>query len=366
MPIRHIPIDSLEEGYYCDSVYLVRKRVMATAKTGKPYLNIVLADKTGEITARVFNNVEMFAHAFSEGDFIYVQARVQVYEGRMQMIIDSLERIPVSEINSEDFLPSGRHDPAMLLGHLRAILDTVEDEKMRALCVMAVFEAPHEKKWRRAPAAQNMHHSFLGGLLEHTLSVLMLLDVVGRHYRNVDRDMLLAGGLFHDIGKLWELDYETSIGYSDQGRLVPHLIIGVQLIDRLTAKIEKFPEEKKLLLQHIVLAHHGSREFGSPVLPATAEAVIIHYIDDMDAKVWSYQTQVEKAPPDALWSDRHNLLGTAVRRTSTVKKAIYDYRLPGESAEAPAAETGPAFPVKEPQRKSAKAAEAGQIDLLKK
>ncbi len=182
----------------------------------------------------------------------------------------------------------------------------------------------------------------------------------------IDRDMLIAGGLFHDIGKLWELDYETAIGYSDQGRLVPHLIIGVQLIDRLTAKIEKFSEEKKLLLQHIVLAHHGSREFGSPVLPATAEAVIIHYIDDMDAKVWSYQTQVEKAPPDALWSDRHNLLGTAVRRTSAVKKAIYDYRLPGESADAPAAETGPAFPVKEPQRKSAKAAEAGQIDLLKK
>lgn len=335
MPIRQTPIDTLEEGQYADSVYHVRRRAVATSKAGKPFLTVTLADKTGEITGRVFKNADFFADLFTEGDFIYVQGRTQTYEGKLQLVIDTLERVAPTEVEAKDFLPTSRRDPKELKRHMRRVLDSIGDEHVRALCVRAVFETPEGELFCRAPAAQGMHHAHLHGLLEHTLSVLILLDTVSRHYPNVNRDMLLAGGLFHDFGKIYELDFELAIGYSDRGRMVPHLIIGVQIIDRLIAEIPGFPEEARLQLEHIILAHHGTREFGSPVEPRTVEAMIIHQIEDMDAKVFAFLNHIEKAGPDATWTDKHFMLGVPLRRTTNAKQELYTYRLPDlEEAEA--------------------------------
>ncbi|MCZ7585146.1 MAG: OB-fold nucleic acid binding domain-containing protein [Deltaproteobacteria bacterium] len=242
--MRQVPVTSLEEGMYCDSVYLVSKRHMGTAKTGKAFMTLTLADKTGEVTARVFNNAERYANEFAEGDFLAVQGRVQTYEGRTQIVLDKLARVAPEKVDPADFLRTGRHDPAVLLGHVRDLLATIEDEKIRELCLLAVSDETYGPAFSRAPAAQSMHHPFIGGLLEHTLSVLMHLDRVGRHYRNVNRDILLAGGLFHDIGKVRELSFETSIGYTDEGRLVSHLVIGVQILDELGARVKDFPGKR--------------------------------------------------------------------------------------------------------------------------
>lgn len=336
MGIRQVPVNTLEDGMFCDSVYAVRRKQLATAKTGKPYLNLTLADRTGEIVARVFRNADYFSQLFSEGEFVYVQAKVQSYEGKLQLVIDALERVAPSEVSAEDFLPAGRVPPDVLKKHMRAILETIADERIRRLCLMAMFETPEGEAFCRAPAAQNMHHAHLYGLLEHTVSVLLLLDTVSRHYTNVNRDVLLAGGLFHDFGKVYELEYARSFGYSDRGRLVPHLIIGVQLLGEWCARIPDFPAEAKLQIEHIILAHHGTREFGSPVIPATVEAQIIHQIDDMDAKVWAMMNHIEKAGPDAQWTDRHGLLGTYLRRTSSAASELYGFHLPADTSEEPA------------------------------
>lgn len=341
MTVRHVPIEALQEGIYCDSVYHVRRRQIGTAKTGKAFLTLILGDKTGEITARIFNNAEVYANSFVEGDFLYVQGRVQIYEGRLQIVADSVERIAPADINPDDFLPGGRRDSAVLLKHLRDILESVGDEKIRTLCLSAL-EGDIGAKLVRAPAAQTVHHSYIGGLLEHTLSMMMILDFLSGHYHNINRDILLAGGLFHDIGKIRELQYDTAFGYTDEGRLIPHLIIGVQIVDRLCASIPDFSDDARMQIQHIILSHHGTREFGSPVLPSTVEALIIHLVDDLDAKTNTFLTHIEKAPPDADWTDRHFILGQHLRRTVDTKGPLYGYRLPGEEKnETPAPKSEP-------------------------
>jgi 3'-5' exoribonuclease len=372
MPTRQIPVTTLEEGMYCDSVYFVRRRQIATARTGRTYINLILSDKTGEVTARVFNNVETYTNAFFEGDFIYVQARVQIYEGKMQLLVDTLERVPPADVDPSDFLPSMRHDADVLIGHLRGILETIANEKIRALCLCALDDAEIGPLIKRAPAARTMHHPYIGGLLEHTLSVIMLLDAVCAHYRNVDRDIALAGGLFHDIGKVKELEYDRAIVYSDHGRLIPHLVIGVQIVDRLCASIGDFPEDAKRHIQHIILSHHGTREFGSPVLPSTVEATIVNHVDDMDAKVFAYLNLVEKAGADAEWTERHFMLGTHVKRTTDSKGPLYDYRMPGdaetaiEAAPDAAHDAAPAEARKAPKKHPEKEMPVKQFDLLEK
>ncbi len=358
MPLRQMPIEHLQDGQYCDSVYLVRRKQIATTKAGKSYMNLTLSDKTGEVGARIFSNVEVYSGAFMENDFIYVQARVQIYDGRLQMVIDALDRVSPGEINPQDFLPASERDSEDMLRHVRRILESIQDEDLRKLCLSAVFEKPYEDMWKKAPAGRMIHHAYLGGLLEHTLSVLTLLDGIAAHYANIDRDMLLAGGVFHDIGKLFEMEYETTISYSDEGKLIPHLISGVELVEKLAARIENFPDEKKLLIKHIILSHHGVLEFGSPVVPATVEAAIIHHVDNLDSKVAAYLNMTEKAPADALWSDRSYALGTAVRRSADAKGRLYAYRLPGETPAQAAPEEAAA-------KKAAGAKKAGaQNDLF--
>ncbi|MCB1153099.1 HD domain-containing protein [bacterium] len=347
MALRQMPIDTLEEGLYADSVYLVRRRQLARSKAGRFYLNLVLSDKTGEIVARMFNKVEAYAHVFNEGDFIEIQGRVQTYEGKLQIVLDALSKVETDSIDPQDFLPAGRHDSEDLFARLRALLESIEEPKIRELCLAALDDETIGRLFKVAPAAQSMHHPFIGGLLEHTLSVMLLLDVVSRHYQNVNRSVILAGGFFHDIGKIRELVYETALGYSDEGRLIPHLIIGVQIVDDLVRRIGGMPEDLRLQIEHIILSHHGTREFGSPVIPATVEAIIVHQVDDLDAKVYAYQAHLEQTPDDATWSERHFLLGTHIRRTNEATKNLYGYHLdgprpkPGVAAKSNGADSSP-------------------------
>ncbi|MBZ0271232.1 HD domain-containing protein [bacterium] len=324
--MKQVPIDALVEGQNADSVYFVRRRQFGTARTGKPFITLTLGDRSGEITARIFSNVEYYQDECPEGAFVYVQARVQTYEGRIQLVVDTLKRVPDTDIDPTDFLPTGRHDPQLLLAHVRDIFATIADDKVRRLCLSAL-DGDLGERFTRAPAAMGIHHAFLGGLLEHTLSVLILCDTIARHYPNLDRDILIAGAFFHDLGKIHELDYQTSIVYTDHGRLIPHLVISVQIVDELTRAIDDFPDDKKKHIEHICLAHHGTREFGSPVLPATVEAIVVHHLDNLDSKVFSYFAAVEKAGT-AAWSDRQPHLGTYVKRTTSAAPPLYAYRLP--------------------------------------
>jgi 3'-5' exoribonuclease len=197
-----------------------------------------------------------------------------------------------------------------MFAELEGFVASVAVPHLKALLAAFFADAEVVGAFKRAPAAKGFHHVYIGGLLEHTLSVVRLLDVASRHYEGVDRDLLLAGGILHDIGKIREYRYEGLIDYSDEGRLIGHIVIGVEMLDEKIATLEAFPPETAMALRHILLSHHGEMEFGSPKRPKTLEAMIVHQLDDLDAKVNAIQGFVADAPDDAsAWTPFHRLFG---------------------------------------------------------
>ncbi len=330
--VQHQNISELKDGDQLESIYFCSHKMTAVTKQGKPYLNLTIADKTGEVTVRVFDDAERYGETFNQGDFLYIQGRSQLFQGAMQVIARHLEKVNAEELNPDDFMPSSFNDPDEMLGSLRTLVETIQDDHLRRLCLLMLDDPEIGPKFKRAPAAKSMHHNYVHGLLEHTLSMTLLADKACSHYKNLDRDMLLAGVVFHDIGKIYEMSYDIAIDYTDSGKLIGHITMGTMLVERLSEKIDDFPKEKKRLLEHILLSHHGTREFGSPVVPATVEANIIHHLDNLDAKVNAFLMTAEKSPTDSDWTDRHFLLGTQVRKTVEVEKGpLYGYHLtPGK------------------------------------
>lgn len=326
--VQHIDLGTVTDGDFLEGVYFCTQKNSAMSKAGKPFLNLTIADKTGEMTVRVFDNAERIGQVFMEGDFIYLQGRVQLFQSNLQTIAKHIERVPPEQLNPEDFMPASHMDPGRMEGALRAIVGSMQDEHLRSLCVTLLDDPEAGPRFFKAPAAKSMHHAYVHGLLEHTLSMARLVELICTHYKNLDRDMLLAGVVFHDLGKIYELSYDIGIDYTEPGKLLGHINIGMLLVDRYAEGIEGFPVEKKRLLEHLLLAHHGSREFGSPVLPATVEASILHHLDNLDAKINAFLLTAQKAPEDAQWTDRHYLLGTQVRKTVKSDGPLYDFFLP--------------------------------------
>ena len=327
-PSDHALISSFGEGDVIGSVYYCGQKNQALSKAGKPYLNVKAVDRTGDIIVRVFDDAERIGQGFSEGDFIYIQGRVQVYQGNMQVIARNIQRVDPGTVNANDYMPTSHMNIDKMWMSLRGIMESLEDQPLRELCLSLFDDQDLTERFKRSPAAMSMHHYYIGGLLEHTLSMTMLADQVAHHYTNINRSMLLAGCLFHDIGKIYELSASVAIDYTDSGKLLGHISMGVMLIEKLCAAIPDFPQETKRLLQHIVLSHHGTREYGSPVIPATVESMIIHHLDNLDAKTNAFLNYAEKSTSDGDWTDRHFLLGTQVRKTVDGDENLYDFRLP--------------------------------------
>jgi 3'-5' exoribonuclease len=330
-PYANQPVGEAQEGDQIKSVYFCSAKSSAISKAGKIFLNMKVSDRTGEMVARVFDGAEEIGARFIGGDFIYVEGRINSFNGQLQMIIRDATRLDPKELNPQDFLPASQKDPKAMEAALRRLIDSIEHEQLRALCVAALDDPQIGPRYMKAPAARSMHHFYLHGLLEHSLSMAMLADSVAGHFTNVDRDMLITACVFHDIGKIYEMDHDVAIDYSDAGKLIGHINIGMMIVEQLAEKIDGFPIEKKRLLEHIILSHHGTREFGSPVLPATVEAHIVHHLDNLDAKTNACLTFQEKSPVDSEWTDRHFLLQTAIRKTVKGTPPLYDFKLPGES-----------------------------------
>jgi 3'-5' exoribonuclease len=277
------------------SPFLVKHAQLGTDKNSKPYLNLVLVDSSGEIEARIWGDAPKYAGQVVRDGLIAVKGRVQSYQSRLQIVISELEILREDQVVMADFLPKLKVDPEALHAKLVAAVGTMKDPFYRALAQSVLQEdAEIVGLLKRAPAAKSMHHAYPGGLIEHMVSITGILDFLSGHYGEaVDRDLLFLGGFFHDIAKIWELSFERTTDYTTQGKLVGHLVMGVELVDRKIRELEAqtdrlpgpFPENKKLLVKHLILAHHGKLEYGSPVVPQTLEAVIVHAIDDLDSKV---------------------------------------------------------------------------------
>ncbi len=300
-------IKEIRENELVEGVFWVKEKATPLSRSGAPYLRVRLADRTGEIEGRVWDGVEEFADLFDRDDFIRIKAQATSYQDRVQLNIKSIKKVKDTEVSLDEFLPSSLRDPEEMLAELREISQGIGNDHLKQLVTAFLENEEFTVLFKRAPGAKRLHHSFLGGLLEHTLSVVNLIQKLKGYYEGINHDLLLAGGILHDIGKVYELSYERSFDYTDAGRLVGHIVMGVEMVDKEITQIEGFPAELAMLMKHLLLSHHGQYEWGSPTRPMTLEAQILHHLDDLDAKVKGIQEFMQKAQEGATWTDYHRM-----------------------------------------------------------
>jgi 3'-5' exoribonuclease len=301
-------VADIRERDQVQAVFLVKDKIMAMAKNGKPYMNLRLMDKTGEIDCKIWDDVDRMNEQFDKDDFVQVIAKASSYLGKMQLVVAELCRVPESQVNLADFLPETARNIDEMEGELRSIVAGIANPHLRQLMERFLTDTAFLSAYRVAPAAKGMHHVYLGGLLEHSLAVVALVDQVAPLYPVLNRDLLVVGALLHDIGKIREMSYARSFDYTDEGKLIGHITIGVEMITEKVAHVADFPAELAMLVKHLILSHHGQYEYGSPKRPKTLEATVLNYLDDMDAKINGITSHINKEAATAgRWTSYHRL-----------------------------------------------------------
>jgi 3'-5' exoribonuclease len=300
---KEIYLKDIKQGDKVASSFLVAEKNMAFSQKGSPYLTVRLKDKTGEIESKVWDNAVEFDRQFKKGDIIFIEGRAAIYKNLIQISINSVKKSSWEEIEPTDYLPVAKADVNGMFNEILTYIDKIQNKHLQELLNAFFQDEKTADLFKRAPAAKGFHHIYLGGLLEHTLSVVRLLEKVSEHYPNLNKDMLITGGILHDIGKIYEFSYDSLIDYSDEGRLIGHIVMGMEMIDKKIAAIPDFPPQLSLELRHILLSHHGELEFGSPKRPKTMEALVVHYIDDLDAKLNAFETLIaDSTNADSDWT----------------------------------------------------------------
>jgi 3'-5' exoribonuclease len=267
------------------AIFLVLSKEIRQKKTGEPYLSLHLADKTGEVEAKMWDNVAEVMNTFDRDDFVKVKGLVQVYQNRSQFTIHRIRRVEEHEVDLADFFPCSEREPEEMYRELRGVISGMQNPHLRALLESVFDDAPTAALYKMAPAAKTIHHACRGGLIEHVLSMCTLARFTAAHYKDIDLDLLLTGVILHDIGKIEELTYARSFGYSAAGQLLGHIILGLRLLSAKFEKLPQFPPKLRMLVEHLILSHHGELAFGSPKVPEFAEAVLLHHLDNMDSKM---------------------------------------------------------------------------------
>lgn len=297
MPRRFV--QQLRDGDNLDEIYLVSDKQLRANRNGNLYLQVELRDRTGAISARLWNAGEHVFRSFDDGDFVSAKGKVQLFQGALQVILSHVERVETEKIDLGDFLPRTEQDVSKLLDKLRVCLLRLGNPHLRGLAECFLMDDDFVRRFCQAPAGIRLHHAYVGGLLEHVVALLDLAERVVPLYPELDRDLLLMGVFLHDAGKVRELSYHRVFGYTDEGQLVGHLVIGVEMLNEKTQKVpdltgEPFPAELLLRLKHMIVSHHGSYEYGSPKLPMTPEAIALHLLDNFDAKVHSFTRDIRE------------------------------------------------------------------------
>jgi|YNPBryunderm2012_1023409.scaffolds.fasta_scaffold00648_10 3'-5' exoribonuclease len=286
-------LNEIEPNKLAVATFVVHAKEIRQKKTGEPYLSLLLGDRTGEIDAKMWDNVAEVMETFDRDDFVRVKGLIQIYNNRPQFTIHKMQRVDASEVDPTDFFPSSQRDPEEMFAELRGLLAQMRHPDLKALADLFLDDPEIASRFKRAPAAKYIHHAYLGGLLEHVLSLVKLARTVAGHYPGVDPDLLVTGALLHDIGKIYELNYDRSFAYTTEGQLLGHIAIGLRMLDQKLAQLPGFPPRLRTLIEHMILSHHGQLEFGSPKVPLFPEALLLHYLDDLDSKMECMRAQVE-------------------------------------------------------------------------
>jgi 3'-5' exoribonuclease len=300
-------IDTIRIGDVVNDVFVLSEKALAQKKDGNNFLNITLSDKSGRLKGVVWDNVDYISANFTSGDIVQIEGNVNDYKGALQLVVKKMGACPADSVDPGEFLPATSRDVDGMFERLLKITDAFETGYLKTLFEAFWHDESFVHQFKSAPAAKKMHHAYIGGLLEHTLSMVTLADKIARHYNGIDRELLIAGAILHDIGKTKEFEYKFRIDYSDEGRLLNHIIIGIEMIDNKLECIKDFPEDQAVLLKHMVVSHHGAREFGSPEPPKTIEAVLLNYIDEIDAKVNGIRNFMAGEDTSEAWTAYHRI-----------------------------------------------------------
>jgi 3'-5' exoribonuclease len=312
---------TFEEGRNFDAFFLVLAKQQRTTKTNKPYLNVILGDKTGQLEARIWDPADpRIAKDFEKGAIVKVRGCCSKFEDRLQVKVDHLRIAQDGEVEKSDLLPATGYDINDLWRQLANFVEDMSNPNLKALIKTILADPSIAAAYREAPAARQLHHAWLGGLLEHVVSLLRLGDRVAGHYPLLDRDLLLTGVILHDIGKIHELSWDIGFDYTIEGTLLGHIQMGVDMVEKAIASLPEFPARLRTLVLHLILSHHGKLEFGSPKLPMIPEALALNFIDDFDAKMQAVMSEFDKCNREGkgpeemtgrVWSlDNRQLLNT--------------------------------------------------------
>jgi len=278
-------VRDLEPNQVITTSFLVHSKEIRQKKSGEFYLSLTLGDRSGELDAKMWDNVAEVMDSFERDDFVKVKGLVQIFHNRPQLAIHKLRILAESEIDFADYFPASARQPEEMWAELNAIVAGIRNPHLMKLVQSILADEEVGKRFRRAPAAKQIHHAYLGGLLEHVLSLCTLAKMTAAHYPIIDFDLLITGVVLHDIGKIYELSYDRGFGYSDEGQLIGHIPIALRMIGDKLRELPDFPSRLRTLVEHMILSHHGKLEFGSPKVPQFPEALLLHYLDDLDSKM---------------------------------------------------------------------------------
>src|SRR5450755_4024444 len=312
------------------SSFVVVSRQVKPKKSGEPYLALTLGDRSGHLEAKMWDNVEDAIDGCNQDDFIKVKGLINKYKNRFQFTIHKLRRMGESEVDFADYLPKTTKDIGELWRTLAGYVASFKDPHLKALVESFMADPEIAEAYRNAPAAKTLHHAYIGGLLDHVVSLCRSCDLICGNYTQINRDLLLTGAFLHDIGKIQELTYNRSFSYTTRGQLLGHMIIELEMLQAKLAQLPDLPEELKTLVEHLIISHHGQYDFGSPKLPMFPEALMLHYLDDLDSKMEAMRAHFEReAEYDSPWTSYNASLG----------RPLLDSRkfLQGEKAPATAA-----------------------------
>ena len=320
------------------SFFLVHEKEIRNTREGRSYLRMELGDRSGTIEARMWDQFEAIARDIHRDDFVKVQARVEVYKNRPQLAIVQVRVAKPEEIDLADYLPHTKGDIEQMWMELLAYAASIKNPWLHRL-VAQILADPHLTRcFKRAPAAKVMHHAYIGGLLEHVLSLCGSAKAIAAHYPELDLDLLLTAAMLHDVGKLEELCYERAIGYTTPGQLLGHIVIELETVSRAIDKIDGFPSPLKTVVQHLLISHHGEYEFGSPKLPMIREALVFHYLDDLDSKIAAVRAALATPSGDDEWSVYSGALGRKFLKLDEFLKAKDPAAAPSQTQQPQAAD----------------------------
>jgi 3'-5' exoribonuclease len=325
-------INQIEPNQVITGMFLVTAKDVRQKKSGDPYLSLTLTDRTGDLDAKMWDNAAEALDAFSRDDFVRVKGLFQIFQNRPQLTVHKIAQVGDGEVDFADFFPVSLRDRDEMFAELRGWIEAISNPHLKRLLQTIFADERIASAYRNAPAAKSVHHAWIGGLIEHVLSVCQLAKMTAAHYKDLDLDLLIAGAILHDIGKIDELSYARGISYTTEGQLLGHIVIGMRIVEDKLREVPDFPAPLRDLLLHMLLSHHGELEFGSPKVPMFAEALLLHLLDNLDSKMVCVRGLIER---DRLYEGVWTGYSSALERSMLKKRKFLDPAPPATKNAAP-------------------------------